>query len=213
MDGISEGSRQMSVIEQAEQAIIERILDVLPRVLRDSGTLPGGWTLDMLKRALQFAPGVYVAFTNGNVEPDRVARINAKFEVYVVTREPVELNRRAGNNVAIGAYEIIDRVVAGLFNYPVKNVGTLQFNGVNNLFRDVMFSMGGTVYGLSYTLPLSFDTDVQPVPDDFLKFHVDYDIMPFTRNLHPTWLVGDRTEPDAPDAQDRVLLQKQEKTQ
>jgi phage gp37-like protein len=197
----------MSRINQAELAILGQAVASLPaNVLRDHGTLPGGWTLDMLKRALQFAPGVYVAFTDGRAVQDHVARIDARFEVYAVTKEPTELSRRNGNSRAIGGYEMIERIAAGLFNYTVPDIGTLQFHRISNLFKEAMFALGGTVYGCVFDLPLAFESNPLAVNDDFLTFHADYDIKPLSQQRYPDWLAGDRTTPTAPDAQDTTTL-------
>lgn len=197
----------MTVIATVENAILTQALASMPaaNVVRDSGSLPGGWTLDMLRNALQFAPGIYVAFTGGKSINHRAARIDAQFVVYAVTKEPLEISRRTGNRRPIGAYEMIESICAGLHQFLVPNLGSLDFVRLDNLFRDALFNLGGTVYAATFGIGLEFELP-EPNADIFTHFHADYDIDPLTQTRYPTWLGGDRTTPLAPDAQDDVSL-------
>jgi phage gp37-like protein len=121
-------------------------------VVRKVETLPGNWTIESLQRALQSAPGVYVAFLGGTKNSDG-GYIDARFALYAVTKGAREDERRRGNPREIGAYEIVSILGAGLDRLDVPNIGTLFVKGVENVFGEAMFEIGGTVYALTLELP------------------------------------------------------------
>lgn len=146
----------MSVIAAAEDAIVAAAKTALgfpaTPVVRQVETLPGGWTLDMLKRALQMAPGVYIAYLGGQAQSDG-GYCNARFAAFAVTKGPREEDRRRGNPREIGGYEIIERLGTALDGLDIATIGTLFVRSVETVFRDAMFELGGTVYALNTELP------------------------------------------------------------
>ena len=146
----------MSVIATVEDAIVATAKTALgfpaAPVVRVVDVLPGGWTLDMLKRALQAAPAVYVAFAGG-AQQSSLGYVHGRFSVYAVTKGPVEEDRRRGNPRVIGAYDIVERLATHLDEIDVPDIGTLFVRGVENVFRDALFDLGGTVYALNTELP------------------------------------------------------------
>jgi phage gp37-like protein len=146
----------MSVIATVENAIVAQAKTALgfpaSPVVRQVETLPGGWTLDMLKRALQMAPGVHVAFLGGQAQSDG-GYINARFAAYAVSKGAREDERRRGNAREIGAYEIIELLGTHLDRLAVPEIGSLFARGVENVFSEAMFELGGTVYALTLELP------------------------------------------------------------
>lgn len=115
-------------------------------------TLPGNWTIETLRSALQFAPGVYIAFLGG-VKSSDGGYIDARFAVYAVTKGAREEDRRHGNLRVIGAYEIVSILGTQLDLLDVPNLGTFSVKSVENVFSDAMFELGGTVYALTLELP------------------------------------------------------------
>lgn len=165
------------MIATIEDALLALISEVLGNTIRESGTLPGGWTHDTLQRALQSAPGVYVGFI-GMTPGINADRMHARFTVYAVTKGPKDLLRRRGTEREIGAYEIVERLLARLTDFAMPEVGRAEVRGVDNLFRDAMFDLGGTVYGIQLQFQdICFADLVDPATlDDFITFDARYDV-------------------------------------
>ena len=94
-----------------------------------------------------------MAFNGGKLESANVAMLNARFDVYVVVKEPTEIARREGSPNSIGAYEIIEAITPAIVNLNIPGAGYLRGELVTNLFSNVLTDLGGTVYGLQYLLP------------------------------------------------------------
>jgi len=169
--------RSMSIISDVEDDILSVINTALPGKLRDSGSLPGAWSPDLLRQLLQRAPAVYVAFNGGPFRANNMCMIDARFDVYAVTKEPQEINRRRGSLTAIGAYDIIAACAEKLHNHTIAGVGTLQGANLANLFANVLTQLGGTVYAMTFTLSLSLkDAFNDATLGDFITFHAESDI-------------------------------------
>lgn len=164
----------MAIISVVEDAILAVVDLALGNTVKEKKTVPGGWTMDTLKRALQFTPGVYVTFQGAGPGASD-GYYNGKFTVYLVNKGAAEPDRRRGNPRVIGAYDMLERLLPRLGGLTVPDVGTLAVGGVDNLFRDAMFDLGGTVYGINLTLPnLPFDYEADltdPGLADFVLFH------------------------------------------
>lgn len=164
----------MGVISDVEDHLLAVAEAVFGNTVRTKESIPGGWTMDTLTRALQFAPGVYAAF-HGFVSGASADCLDGRFTVYVVNKGASEANRRKGNARVIGAYEMIELLLPRLSSMTVPEVGSLAVKGVDNLFRDAMFDLGGTVYGINLTLPnvsLDYQADESRLVD-FVLFHAE----------------------------------------
>lgn len=162
-------------IAQTEDALIAVAEQVLGHTVRQIESVPGGWTMETLQRALQFAPGVYTTF-QGAVAGTAPNYLNARFTVYCVTKGADEQTRRRGNARVIGAYDMVALLAPALGGLLVTDVGTLVLRGVDNLFRDAMFELGGTVYGIQLELPnmpFDFQADLSQFAD-FKLWHADH---------------------------------------
>ncbi len=181
----------MGLIATVEDALLAEIGAALGNTVRKTGSLPGGWTLDALQRALQFAPGAYVAFQGAN-PGSGAGYLNGRFTVYVVSKGASEADRRRGNARVMGAYDMLERLLPRLAVLRVPDIGSLKVAGVDNLFRDAMFELGGTVYGINLGLPnMPFDYQADTTSlDDFITFDAIYDI--------------DTTQDGEPEANDYV---------
>ncbi|PLX49119.1 MAG: hypothetical protein C0613_08330 [Desulfobulbaceae bacterium] len=162
----------MGIITDIEDAIISLAAARLGSTVRKIETLPGGWTMETLKRALQFAPGVYVAFLGA--KPGSVdGYFDGRFSVYMVSKGASETSRRRGNQRVIGAYDMIERLLPYLHVLDVEEIGSAMVSGVDNLFRDAMFELGGTVYAINLTMPhmpLDYEPDISGLAD-FVLWH------------------------------------------
>ncbi len=177
----------VNTLTTIEDAILDEIQRVFGKTLREAKSIGGGWTLDSLKRALQFAPGVYVAFQGGN-NAKIASHLDARWTVYVVNKGTDDLNRRRGNARVIGAYDILSRLAPALNNLVIPDVGSMTLSGINNLFRDAMFDLGGTVYAIQLTvanLDMSYSLDPSTLTD-FVFWHADhYEPDGITNNEQP----------------------------
>ena len=162
----------MGVIATIEDALVTEVKGVLGATVKKVETLPGGWTHKSLQRALQFAPGVFVAF-NGGRGGISDGYIDGRFSVYLVTKGPGEEERRRGSGRVIGVYEMVELLVPALSVFAVPEIGSAVVNGVDNLFRDAMFELGGTVYAINLTMPnmpFDFEPDITGLAD-FVLWH------------------------------------------
>ncbi len=181
----------MGVISTIEDALLAAVETALGSTVRKKESLPGGWTSDMLTRALQASPGVYAAFQGGRRGAGDGYQ-SGRFTVYVVAKGAREAERRRGNSRVIGVYEMLELLLPPLDGLAIPDIGTMEVTGIDNLFRDAMFDLGGTVYGIGLTLPnMPFDylTDTTSL-DDFITFDATYDI--------------DTTQDGEPVAEDQV---------
>lgn len=169
----------MGVIAAVEAAILAKVETTLGNTVKVKGSLAGSWTLDMLKRALQNAPGVYVSFLGARANPNVDGYMDGNFVVYAVTQGPVEALRRQGTPREIGAYEIVERLVPVLGGLGVADVGTIRVQDVTNLFKEATFELGGTVYGIALVLPnmpMTYQADLAGLAP-FLLFHAEHSLV------------------------------------
>lgn len=162
-------------IAQIEDALIAAAGQVLGNTVRQIESVPGGWTMETLQRALQFAPGIFTTF-QGAVPGTAPNYLNGRFTVYCVTKGADEQTRRRGNQRVIGAYDLVAALAPTLGGLLVTGVGTLVLRGVDNLFRDAMFELGGTVYGIQLEVPnMPFDFTANLADfADFKLWHADH---------------------------------------
>lgn len=169
----------MGVIAAVESAILTQVDAALGATVKVKESLAAAWTLDALKRALQAAPGVYVAFLGGRGNPNADGYLEGRFAVYVVAKGPVEALRRQGTPREIGAYDMVERLVPVLAGLGVDGVGTLQLQEVANLFQEAAFGLGGTVYGITLALPnmpMTYQADLAGLAP-FLLFHAEHSLV------------------------------------
>lgn len=170
----------MSVIADVEAAIVNAAKTALgfpdaPRV-KVVDSLPGPWTLDALKRALQSAPGVYAGFIGGSKGADG-GYLTARFGLYAIAKGAIERNRRHGTPAEIGAYEMVEVLAVALDRLDVPNIGSVYVASVDNLFREALFDLGGSVYGITLEVPNmpwpeKDITDLAP----FMTYHAEHSL-------------------------------------
>jgi phage gp37-like protein len=167
----------------------------------------GNWSAEDLKRAVNAAPCVQVAFNGGANQADSdLVRLAARFDFYVVTAGPLEYARRAGGPVKIGGFEILRRLVPLLHGHTLFGIGTVRVLRVDNLFTETGFDIGGQVYAVRTEIPLGLEAAPGPAGlNDFLRFHADYDVPEFTPEHHEAWAAEDYNTAQ-PDAQDDIDL-------
>jgi phage gp37-like protein len=195
-------------IKAVELALIDRIKQLLGARVRQVASLPGDWDDDMLKTFGKAAPGVFVAFTGGprREAPAGVeASITAGWAVYVATAHATEQARRQGDARQIGAYDLVELLAPALHGAQLAGAGTLNLEGITNLYTGVIERQALSVYGLGFTMPMTFARAETDSLDDFETFVALYDVPPITPENHVAWLAGN-TSTSAPDAADTVVL-------
>jgi len=173
----------MSRIGAAEDAILERVRARFGATLRQVATIPSSWDEEMVKRMLIGAPGVYLSWgiQRGQRSSDQFAELTCLWEFTVITaHEGKEDARRRGDARAIGAYEIVERLIPLMHGWAVPNESSLVFEAADNKFSDGNERRGLTVYGVLFSMPMTMgDTDEELSDlDPFLRFHADWDQAP-----------------------------------
>lgn len=196
-------------IAATEADILATVKAGLGTAVRQVMAVPGDWDEDLLKQMLVNAPFVMVAFSGGAAPAPGsiVATITGQWEVYVGTAHASgQAARRLGDALQMGAYQLLERVVARLHGHTVPNVGTLALLRVANFFTGTVDKQGLAVYGATFQLPMQFDPADAPDLANFATFAAQYDLPPHdTTAAHTAWLAGD-TSTSAPDARDTVVL-------
>ena len=169
------------MIATLEDAVIAVIKNTLTNHVRSVDSLPGPWSLDLLRRMFQEAPAVYITWLGGSARAVSSPLINSRLDVLSVTRNARgEKARRRGDGNTIGAYDILQMIIPQLHNYSVDDVGALELSGVRNVFDNATFEVGATVYAASFTVPVDFTPAAGIVDpstlDDFLTYHESHEV-------------------------------------
>lgn len=162
-----------------ESTVITTSRTALGTAVRKVDSLPGAWSVDLLRQVLQTAPAVYVAFLGGTAanRAGDAATINGRIGVYVCVNHALEAQRRLGTPQVIGAYDMIERLVPALHNLTVPDICTLRLVSIDNLFGDVTQELGGSVYGIVLEAPnlvFGYTADLATL-DSFITFHSEID--------------------------------------
>lgn len=183
------------MIGEIEDQLIQRVKGHFNRHLRSVESLPSDFDAKEFDRILRSAPGVFAVFAGAQAsDPGSYAQGRGQWSLVVVTDHASgELARRRGNTLQIGAYEIIERLVALLHDFSMPGVGTLQFRSIDNLYSGVLENKGISMYAVVFSLPMSFDINIDDLQslDNFERFDADIDLAPADA---------------APESHDTVLL-------
>lgn len=164
-----------------EQHLIDRIKTRFGNRLKGVESLPADWDAETFKRILRLTPGVFVVFAGGQAEAGSTRLLGHWGVVAVTTHASGELARRRGDTREIGAYEIVEICIPLLHDHQVPDVGTLQFQGVENLFTGDLEKQGAAIYGADFLLPMAIEAPdgggADPL-DAFVTFHAEHDLAP-----------------------------------
>lgn len=197
------------MIAAAEAALLARIRAVLGATVREVESIGNRWDEDTLRRVLLRVPGCWVVFDGGPADRAGEPRLASRWLVYVATgHEGDEERRRLGDTRAIGAYDLLARLVPALHGHVLPDVGTVTVTRVDNLFTGRMEKQGVAVYGIELALPLVFALAVPDTVTPFETFHADLDIEAHeTAAEHQKWLAEPPDQSTSkPDAADTVAL-------
>lgn len=167
-------------IQAVEEFLIATLQTRFGARVKGVESLPSEWDDKTIARMLVLAPGVFVVFAGGSAQRDTTQILGRWIVVGVTAHKGGELARRHGDAREIGAYEIVETVVALLHDVTVPDVGTLTFSDVANLFSAANEARGLAIYGAAFDLPMELapPIDGSDPLDDFLTFHADTDVAP-----------------------------------
>lgn len=197
-------------IKVVEDKLIERLKVLFSTRVKSVDSLPGDWDADSFKRLLRLVPGVFVVFAGGSPRDygGETAFLNARWVVIAATANASgEAARRRGDGAQIGAYEIVEIVVAQLHGHVVPGEGALSLVDVQNLYSGEVDRQGLAVYAATFQMTMSFPADVDLAAlADFETFDAFYDIPKFETDVErKKWLAGDFTT-SKPDAEDKAQV-------
>jgi len=143
-----------AVVEETLKALAEKQLgnaahvDVLPGDLRDAKAL---------RELVRHAPAVYFAFLGGNeATTGNDLHLKTVWGVYFVTKHANKRDaRRLGDKSAIGAYEMMRRILPAMNGLTIEDVGSLTFKRLNNLFSLSVDSESAALYAATFDLPMT----------------------------------------------------------
>jgi phage gp37-like protein len=173
----------MSRIADAEDALLNRVRTRFGSALKHVEAIPASWDDDTIKRMYVGTPGVFLSWgiERGQRSTHSTAEVVSLWEFTIVTaHEGKEPPRRRGDSRAIGAYEIVERLIPLVHGWTVPGEGTLVFETAENKFSASNERNGLTVYGALFSMPMTMD-DGEETPsdlDDFITFHADWDQAP-----------------------------------
>lgn len=174
------------------------------------GTLPSALNVGLLKKLISAGDAVYFTFLGGPVSDDDGARLNGRFDAYVIVRHVGDSeSRRRGDTTTIGAYEIVSRMVKQLHDSVVDDIGTIKVKRVSNLFSiQLEEAYKAALYAITFEvskMPFLYEADLDSM-DDFATFDAQHDIPPHdTDEEHQQWIQEPPDYTDSqPDAQDTV---------
>ncbi|WP_297813734.1 phage protein Gp37 [uncultured Methylophaga sp.] len=173
-------------------------------------SLPSALNVGLLKKLINSGDAVYFTFLGGPVDDEDGARVNGRFDAYVIVRHVGNWeSRRRGDNTTIGAYEIVSRLVKQMHDSVVADIGSIKAKRVSNLFSiQLEEAYGAALYAITFEvpgMPFLYEADLDAM-DDFITFDAQHDIPPHdTEAEHQDWLQEPPDYTDSqPDAQDTV---------
>lgn len=181
------------MIAALEDAVISAAQTALGAHVRTVISLPGPWSLDLLRRMFQDAPAVYVTWLGGKARDTNMPVIDARLDVLAVTKNARgEQARRRGGPNTIGAYHIIQALVPALNDLDVTDIGSLALVEIRNVFDQATFEVGATVYAAQFRVAMDL-TPADGAADlaEFLTYdevhHIGDQTDEQTVDLSPTW--------------------------
>lgn len=196
----------LSVIEDA---LLDKTREVTRGRVREVGTLPADFTLDMLKKVFLNPPGVYWIFGGGRGQPGRTtALIPGEWACVIVTRNVRGHEaRRRGDATQVGISDLLKVLIPTFNNFTVPDQGTLTFVGIDNLYTGDFENQAISAYALSFQMPMAWPTEVDLAAlDPFETFDAQHDIPTHETDAERRkWLAGDYST-SKPDAEDKVTL-------
>lgn len=184
----------MGQLADIEDALLARAAALLGTTLRAYQPLPGGLAqlADLLALKTVPAPCLYVQWRGGE-RPEHQAGgrtsgpagpgLRSLYSLIAVTQHPApeqEARRRRGDgHLVIGAYDIAERLGAGLHDWTLPGVGTCTLVHLGPIEGQALTDLGTTLLEVRLALPhdLGMGLDLSGL-DDFLHFEGTLDQAP-----------------------------------
>jgi phage gp37-like protein len=163
-----------------EDALIADTQAAYGNKLKAVDHLPGEWNDQTLRRMATNAPAVYWAYLGGKRHPQRDGYETGVFHGYVFTGAGNdEKQRRRGDQLALGAYQLVDTLVSYFDNREVAGQEALKWLRTDNLFSDFLHANGITGYRVAFELVRELPRKpTQSELGEFLKSYQTYDPAP-----------------------------------
>ncbi len=151
------------MIADVEAALLARIEALLGRTVREVAAHPGHWDDEAVRQVTQTPPAVYAAWLG--LRPGRFdGEVLSRWALFVAAE--VANARRSDQ---IGAYQITERLIAGLHGHALSPGGVFSLVEVKNLWNETQSGTGVAIYGLYFDSPGLVDdetgVDVSDLPD------------------------------------------------
>jgi phage gp37-like protein len=173
---------EAAIVTQIQKAVTVTVDNEPKSLIRDCDSLPTSLTEAEFNKRLRNAPAVYISFVGGNALPENEAAIDGEFVLYFLTRNVGgERQRRTGDATAVGAYDLLQRVVPAVNGLVIAGVGSLIFKSIANLFNEQLDAQAVSLYSAAFTIPMVFDTPDPPIGGNvapFETFHADWILAP-----------------------------------
>lgn len=172
---------------EVEDAIVSDLRAVLmpeggPARVKTVESAPGRWSEEYLKRQVRKLPGVFVAWSDGDVEDGDELFVRVRWHAYVLTGfdGQDQLKRRRGAGSQAGAYALVEAVAGTLHNRVLPGddpLGHLLVTRIENLYTGALESKAVSVFAV--TCRLGAQIELEPALgslDDFLRAGAGVDI-------------------------------------
>ena len=153
----------MATLAQAEKAIVaaikaNTIAAKVEMIAGASQALGGGLTK---QTAIKF-PCIIVMFDGGKgISTSHTPRMHSRWRIFVGVQQLAEDAERKGSERLVGAHEIISNCAAHLHAQTLEGIGSLVFEGVENLTTEESVGQGFTLYSADFTLPIALESTAE----------------------------------------------------
>ncbi|MDM4768665.1 phage protein Gp37 [Solimonas sp. SE-A11] len=167
-------------VASIEDALIADTHAAYGKTLKTVDHLPGEWNAQTLRQMATNAPAVYWAYLGGKRHPRRDGCELCVFHAYVFTGAGNdEKQRRRGDALALGAYQLVDTLVGYFDERAVPDAEALKWLRTDNIYDDFLHANGLTSYRIAFELVR--DMPRKPTTSElgeFLKSYQTYDPAP-----------------------------------
>lgn len=140
---------------------------------------PGEWDEAYLRRVLQFAPAVVVAFQHGEAREREDLDLDTRWTLYVVGTWIGEDREASRTGPVTGAWPAAEACAAAVHHCqpPGGNIGIVHVSGIENLWSGMLDERGLSLVAVGLEVELAVDPDVAAGElDEFLRAGVEWDI-------------------------------------
>ena len=156
------------MIADVETALLTRVKGVLGRTVREVASHPGHWDDEAVRQVTRTPPAVYTAWLG--LRPGRFdGEVVNRWALFVAA--PVTNAQRSDQ---IGAYQITERLIAGLHGTSLSPGGLFSLAEAKNLWNETQSGTGVAIYGLYFDSPGLIDDMDEVGENDLPDFERHY---------------------------------------